>query len=109
MHSPSSHRLDHHEERAREEKWREATADVIAIAHDRYATMAQILKLSPTASHAFIDAAMEATRQYQTGCMYANYEKRTGHPYPDEGRDNEEDAWRAAWETQLTQLRRALG
>ena len=104
-----THVLTVEEERRREQIWRESTGDVIETAHDRYVEIAKLLGLNPSAANAFVNACMEATRQYQTGYMYANYEKRTGHPYPDEGRENEEDAWRAAWEMHLGQLRRALG
>jgi hypothetical protein len=97
------------EERRREELWREQTADVIRTAIDRYHQIAAALELDPKAVEAFVSAAMETTRQYQTGYMYANYEKRTGHPYPDEGRENEEAVWEANWQAALEWLRSTRG
>jgi hypothetical protein len=93
------------EERRREENWRAQTADVIRTALDRYREVADALKLDTRTCEAFVSAAMEATRQYQTGYMYANYEKRTGHPYPDEGRENEEAVWEANWRSAIEWLR----
>jgi hypothetical protein len=94
------------EDRRREENWRVQTADVIRTAVDRYHEVADALKLDTRTCEAFVSAAMEATRQYQTGYMYANYEKRTGHPYPDEGRENEEAVWEANWRSAIEWLRK---
>lgn len=105
----SSTHLSIEEERRREEIWRAQTADVIRTAADRYREVAAALKLDPKTAEAFVSAAMEATRQYQTGYMYANYEKRTGHPYPDEGRESEEMVWEANWRSALEWLRTAAG
>ncbi len=96
------------EERRREEIWRAQTADVIRTATERYAQIAAALHLDARTIEAFISAAMETTRQYQTGCMYANYEKRTGHPYPDEGHDNDEAVWEANWRAALDWLQRSV-
>jgi hypothetical protein len=41
--------------------------------------------------------------------MYANYEKRTGHPYPDEGHENEDKVWAQAWDMALARLQSTLG
>lgn len=96
------------EERRREANWRSQTADVIRQATERYLQIAAALKLDAKATEALVSAAMEVTRQYQTGYMYANYEKRTGHPWPDEGRANEELVWEANWRAALDWLRTAL-
>jgi hypothetical protein len=96
------------EQRRREALWRDATSEVIETATERYNQIAGLLGLGPAAARAFVSAAMEATRQYQTGYMYANYERRTGHPFPDEGRENEEAAWAAAWSSELAGLEAAL-
>jgi hypothetical protein len=96
------------EERRREEVWRSQTADVARTASDRFHQIAELLKLDGKATEAFVSTAMEATRQYQTGYMFANYEKRTGHPYPDEGHDNEESVWQANWASALEWLRTSL-
>jgi hypothetical protein len=93
------------EERRREELWRVQTADVIRIASDRFHQIADVLGLDATSAEAFVSSAMEVTRQYQTGTMHANYEKRTGHPYPDEGRENEEAVWEGNWVRALAWLR----
>jgi hypothetical protein len=100
--------LNAEEDRRREEVWRLQTGDVIRTASDRFHQIAQLLQLDSKATAAFVSAAMEATRQYQTGYMFANYEKRTGHPYPDEGHDNEENVWAANWVAALEWLRDAL-
>jgi hypothetical protein len=97
------------EERRREERWRAQTSEVIGKAAERYHEIAAALGLDAKTTEAFVTAAMEAARQYQTGCMYANYEKRTGHPYPDEGRDNEEMVWEANWRATLEWLRNTRG
>jgi hypothetical protein len=97
------------EERRREEVWRTATNEVIGIATERYHQLARLLGLGPQSAKAFVGAAMEATRQYQTGYMYANYEKRTGHPYPDEGHENEDKVWAQAWDMALARLQSTLG
>jgi hypothetical protein len=96
------------EERRREQIWRDQTADVIRTANQRFLQIAAALKLDPKATEALVSAAMENTRQYQTGYMYANYEKRTGHPYPQEGHDNEELVWEANWRAALEWLERSL-
>ena len=96
------------EERNREIAWRAATGEVIALAMQRYVELARLLNLGPQAASAFVSAAMEATRQYQTGYMFANYERRTGHPYPDEGLENEEGAWAASWQAAIARLRTVL-
>jgi hypothetical protein len=96
------------DERKRETTWRAATGEVIATAMQRYVELAQLMGLGPMAAPAFVSAAMEATRQYQTGYMYANYERRTGHPYPDEGLANEEEAWAAAWRSEVSRLKTLL-
>jgi hypothetical protein len=96
------------EERRREAVWRAATGEVIALATARYQELARVLGLPADASSAFVAAAMEATRQYQTSYMYANYEKRTGHPYPDEALDIEEESWAAAWQMTLKYLQQAV-
>src|SRR5688572_14269641 len=93
------------EERRREELWKSQTADVIRLASDRFHQIAGLLKLDSKATEAFVTTAMEVARQYQTGYMYANYEKRTGHPYPDEGHENEEHVWEANWAASLEWLR----
>ena len=103
----SSTHLSIEEERRREANWRSQTADVIRTAADRFRDVAAVLKLDAKTTEAFVSAVMEATRQYQTGYMYANYEKRTGHPYPDEGRENEEAVWDANWRAALEWLRSA--
>jgi hypothetical protein len=103
VHNPNTHSLD--EDHRREEIWRAATEEVTSIATERYRELAILLGLTEQAGKAFVNAAMEATRQYQTGHMYANYEKRTGHPYPYEGHDNEEEAWAAAWQLALSRLK----
>jgi hypothetical protein len=95
------------EERRREETWRQQTAEVTRTATQRYLQIAAVLGLDAKTTEAFVSVAMETTRQYQTGCMYANYEKRTGHPYPDEGRENEEAVWDANWSAALDWLRGA--
>jgi hypothetical protein len=106
VHNPNTHPVD--EDRRREEIWRTATSEVATIAAERYRQLAGMLGLSEQATNAFVSAAMEATRQYQTGYMYANYEKRTGHPYPYEGHDNEEEAWAAAWDQALSRFKSML-
>jgi cystathionine beta-lyase family protein involved in aluminum resistance len=98
----------HSESHKREEVWAAATGEVIAIATQRYAQLARLLGLGSHAAGIFVSAVMEATRQYQTGYMYANYERRTGYPYPDEGRENEERVWAATWTTELARLESAL-
>ena len=103
----SATHLSIEEERRREEIWRAQTSDVIRTATDRYREIAAALKLDVRTAEAFVSAAMEATRQYQTGCMYANYEKRTGHPYPDDGRETEEGVWEANWRAALEWLQTA--
>ena len=97
------------EERRREANWRMQTAEVTRMAAERYHEIAGVLGLDPKVTEAFVSTAMEATRQYQRGYMYANYEKRTGHPYPDEGRDAEENTWDANWATSLEWLRNTMG
>lgn len=97
------------EERRREEVWRTATSEVITIATERYTQLAALLGLGPQSARAFVGAAMEATRQYQTGYMYANYEKRTGHPYPDEGHESEDKVWGQSWDLALGRLKATLG
>jgi hypothetical protein len=101
-----SHGLD--EERRREEAWHGATQEVVERATGRYSQLARLLGLGPRSTRAFVSAALEAARQYQTGCMYANYERRTGHPYPDEGRDNEDVIRATAWDMELSRLRATL-
>lgn len=96
------------EERRREEVWRMQTADVIATASDRFHEIAALLALDTKATEAFVSTAMEVARQYQTGCMYANYEKRTGHPYPHEGHDSEEAMREANWRAAFDWLRASL-
>jgi hypothetical protein len=96
------------EERRREEVWRSRTGEVITLASDRFRDMGSVLGLDAHAAEAFVSAAMEVTRQYQTGCMYANYEKRTGHPYPDEGRENEQVVWDGNWERALKYFSEAV-
>jgi hypothetical protein len=92
------------EERKREATWQAATAEVIAVTADRFTQLARTLGLEGRVARAFVRTAMEAARQYQTGCKYANYERRTGHPYPDEGRENEDAARAAAWDVELSRL-----
>jgi hypothetical protein len=96
------------EDRRREEVWREQIADVVTTASERFHHIAALLALDPRAAEAFVSTAMEVARQYQTGCMYANYEKRTGHPYPAEGRGNEEVVWEANWRAAYDWLRESL-
>ena len=96
------------EDRRREEVWRGQIADVVNTASERFHQMAALLALTPKATEAFVSTAMEVTRQYQTGCMYANYEKRTGHPYPAEGRENEELVWEANWRASYDWLKDSL-
>ena len=108
QHRSNSTLISIEEERRREANWRAQTADVTRTATERYLQIAAVLRLEAKATEAFVSAAMEATRQYQTGCMYANYEKRTGHPWPDEGRDNQEAVWEANWRSALDWLRAAL-
>jgi hypothetical protein len=91
-----------------EEERRRETTDVIRIASERFHEIAAVLKLDAKATEAFVSTAMETARQYQTGYMYANYEKRTGHPYPDEGHENEESVWAANWSASLEWLRASL-
>lgn len=93
------------EERRREEAWHATTAEVIAQAGERFSQIAHVLHLGPRAGRAFVSAAFEVARQYQTGCMYANYERRTGHPYPLEGRSGEDTFRDTAWSMELTRLR----
>lgn len=93
------------EERRREEAWHASTAEVIARAGERFGQIAHVIGLGPRASRAFVAAAFEIARQYQTGCMYANYERRTGHPYPAEGRAGDDAYGDAAWSMELTRLR----
>jgi hypothetical protein len=102
------HPISSAEQRRREETWHAATAEVIAHATERYDSMGRLLGLGPRARSAFVSTALEAARQYQTGCLYANYERRTGHPYPDEGRDNEDVVRAAAWEMEVARLQAAL-
>jgi hypothetical protein len=96
------------DQRRREETWHAATAEVIAEATGRYDSLGRLLGLGPHARSAFVSAALEAARQYQTGFLYANYERRTGHPYPDEGRDNEDVVRAAAWEMEVARMQAAL-
>jgi ribosomal protein S12 methylthiotransferase accessory factor YcaO len=103
-----SHRSHFPDDRRREELWETATSEVTVRATERYAQLARLLGLGPRTTRAFVSAAMEAARQYQTGCMYANYERRTGHPYPDEGRDNEDVIRATAWDMELTRLKATL-
>ena len=95
------------EERRREETWRQQTGEVMRTATQRFLQIAAVLDLDAKTTEAFVSVAMETARQYQTGCMYANYEKRTGHPYPDEGRENEEAVWDSNWRAALDWLRNA--
>ena len=106
---PQSHSASLQEERRREEVWRAQVAEVSRIANERFHEIAALIDLGPKETEAFVSTAMEVTRQYQTAYMYANYEKRTGHPYPDEGRDNEEVVWDANWERATSWLRTTLG
>jgi hypothetical protein len=96
------------EERRREDVWHAATLEVIARATERYTQLARLLGLGPRGTRAFVSTALEAARHYQTGCMYANYERRTGHPYPDEGRDNEDVIRATAWDMELSRLKATL-
>jgi hypothetical protein len=102
------HPISSEEQRRREETWHAATAEVIAEATERYNSVGRLLGLSPRARSAFVSTALEAARQYQTGCLLANYERRTGHPYPDEGRDNEDVVRAAAWAMEVARLQAAL-
>ena len=106
---PQSHSASLQEDRRREDIWRDQVAEVIRTASDRFHQIAAMLKLGPKETEAFVSTAMEVTRQYQTAYMYANYEKRTGHPYPDEGRDNEEKVWEKNWEQATDWLKTTLG
>lgn len=108
QHGVNSTLVSIEEERRREENWRAQTADVIRTATERYLQIAAALRLDAKATEAFVSAAMETTRQYQTGYMYANYEKRTGHPYPGEGHANEELVWEANWRSAFDWLRSSL-
>jgi hypothetical protein len=92
----------------REASWEAATGEVIARATERYTQVARLLGLGARATRAFVSASLEAAREYQTGCMYANYERRTGHPYPDEGRGNEDVIRATAWDMELTRLKATL-
>jgi hypothetical protein len=93
--------------RRREEIWRAAVSDVAATAAARYVELATVLGLPADVARPFVSACLEAARQYQTGCMYANYERRTGHPYPDEGREHEDESRAKAWEAEVAALRSA--
>jgi hypothetical protein len=105
---PGSPRSSSDETRRREEVWRAAAVDATATATLRFAQIAQVLDLPLDVVRPFTAAALEVARQYQTECMYANYERRTGHPYPQEGREEETAARSRAWELQLAQLRATL-
>lgn len=96
------------EERRREARWRDQTADVIRTTTERYLQIAAALKLDAKATEAFVSAAMEVARQYHAGSTYANYEKRTGHPWPDEGRENQDAVSEASWQAAFDWLRAAL-
>jgi hypothetical protein len=96
------------EDRRREEVWHAATMEVIARATERYTQLARLLGLGPRGTRSFVSTALEAARQYQAGCMYANYERRTGHPYPDEGRDTEDVIQATAWDMELSRLKATL-
>jgi hypothetical protein len=96
------------EERRREEVWLAGTNEAAHAAMDRYSQLAVMLGVPPRARRAFVSAALEAARQYQMACMYANYERRTGHPYPHEGHVHDDVVSESAWLGELERMRACL-
>lgn len=96
------------EERRREEVWLAGTNEAAHAAMDRYSQLASMLGVPPRARRAFVSAAFEAARQYQMACMYANYERRTGHPYPHEGHAHDDLVGQSTWLSELERMRASL-
>lgn len=93
------------EERRREAGWRAATREAENRTLSQYAEMAHVLRLEPGIRRAWMSAALEAARQYHESCMYASYERRTGHPYPPEAHEHDQAVNEQVWAGELARLR----
>lgn len=96
------------EQRRREAAWKSANDENRSVARQHFRDIARSIGVGADAEPAFITACMEVARRYATDSGYANYALRTGHPWPDEGRDAEERRMEQAWRSALEQLEKAL-
>jgi hypothetical protein len=94
--------------RTQEQVWERERTHIVAETRSRLRHVAGCLPIGPAARRAVVEAAMEAARFHAMECTYANYELRTGSPYPPERRELEEEHERADWEACLARLEESL-
>ncbi|HKJ93051.1 MAG TPA: hypothetical protein VJ957_07775 [Longimicrobiales bacterium] len=96
------------EQLRREAVWRTASAENTATARRQYREIARRLRLGPSVVPAFVNAGMEISRQYSMECCYSNYQLRTGHAWPPEQQEAEEQRMQRDWEAALRELEVAV-
>jgi hypothetical protein len=94
--------------RTREQVWERERSHNVSETRSRLRQIAAHLPLGERARRAVVDAALEAARFHAMECTYANYELRTGSPYPPERRELEEAHERGDWEACLARLEESL-
>lgn len=90
----------------REGAWREAIAEAEVRAARRLDRIGTVLGLDTGVRRALAAAGLEIARQFAAESTYANYEHRTGMPWPDEGRALDSQERDAAWRLALENLER---
>lgn len=88
----------------REVAWRDAITEAEANAVLGLRQTAELLGLHGDARLALVGAGLEIARTFAAEYTYANYEHRTGMPWPDEGRVLDGEERRAAWRMALERL-----
>jgi hypothetical protein len=88
----------------REAAWKEALRDAEDRARQRLDAICQHLGLDAASTGALVHGAMEVARQFSAESTYANYEHRTGTPWPEEWREFDEEERQAAWRIALERV-----
>ncbi len=93
----------------RESIWRDAIASAENKARRRLSLVATRLDMPPSITPVFVHAGLEIARQFAAESTYANYEHRTGSPWPEEWRGLDDEERESAWRLTLEQLETVTG
>jgi hypothetical protein len=92
----------------REAAWKTAICDAEERARRRLDEVCDRLALDRSLRRPIVRAAMEVARDFAIESMYANYEHRTGTPWPGEWRELHDEEREAAWRSTLESLTEVL-